>query len=153
MTFTNVLVVNDSDSVIPSDLTKQTQSQACAPLPPILSESRTESEINISEKSKRASSFVDNWKTNRDWLVYVEGQGMYCTACQKANERPFDRDTWNKTPATRIRLETIKSNENCNAHKDAVLEDADVRRCETIAENIQPEICLSSVQKQNRSHN
>ena len=75
------------------------QSQSRAPLPPILSESEsgTESEINISKKNKRTSSFVDNWKTNQDWLVYVEGEGMYCTACQKANKHPFDRDTWNKT--------------------------------------------------------
>ena len=156
MTFINILVVNDSDSDIPSDLTKQTQSQSCAPLPPILSESGIESEINISnqkfksinnQKNKRASSFVDNWKTNRDWLVYVEGEGMYCTVCQKANKCPFDRDTWNKTPGTHIRLETVKSHENCSAHKDAVLQDADVRRCETITENIQPEICLSSMAK------
>ena len=46
--------------------------------------------------------------------VYVEGQGMYCTVCQKANKRPFDRDTWNKTPATRMQLETIKSHKSCN---------------------------------------
>ena len=81
--------MNDSDSDIPADLTKQTQSQSCAPLPPILSESGTKSETNISKKNKRASSFVDSWKTNRDWLVYVEGQGMYCTVCQKANKRPL----------------------------------------------------------------
>ena len=87
---------------------------------------------------------------------------MHCTVCQKANKRPFDRDTWNKTPATRMRLETI----SCNAHKNAVRQEAEVRRYETITENIQPEICLSSmaktfacvynilsVQKQNRSHN
>ena len=92
--------MNDCDSDILADLTKQTQSQSCATLPP----SGTKSETNISKKNKRAS-FVDSWKTNRDWLVYVEGQGMYCTVCQKANKRPFDRDTWNKTPATHMRLE------------------------------------------------
>ena len=134
---------SDSESDIPADLTEQTQSQSCAPLPP----SGTKSETNISKKNKRASSFVDSWKTNRDWLVYVEGQGMYCTVCQKANKRPFDRDTWNKTPAIRMRLETIKSHENCNAHKDAVRQDADVRQCESITENMQPEICLCSMAK------
>ena len=66
---------------------------------------------------------------------------------QFANKRPFDRDTWNKTPATRMRLETIKSHESCNAHKNAVRQEAEVRRCETITENIQPEICLSSTAK------
>ena len=84
--------MNDSDSDIPADLTSR-QRQSCAPLPAILSESGTKSETNISNKNKRASSFDDSWKTNRDWLVYVEGQGMYCTVCQKANKRPFDRDT------------------------------------------------------------
>ena len=51
------------------------------------------------------------------------------------------------TPATRIWLETVKSHENCNAHKDAVRQNADVRQCETITENIQAEICLSSMAK------
>lgn len=72
---------------------------------------------------------------------------MYYTVCQKTNKHPFDRDIWNKTPATLMGLETIKSHEKCNAHKDAARKHADVGRCVTITENIQPEICLSSMAK------
>ena len=88
---------------------------------------------------KRAASFVPSRKTNRPWLAYVEGQGMYCTVYQKAEKRPFDRDTWNKIPATRLRLESIKSHENCVAHKDAVRQLDLVAQCETIPGIVQPD--------------
>ena len=57
---------------------------------------------------------------------------MYCTVCQKAEKRPFDRYTWNKIPATHLRLESIKSYENCVAHKDAVRQLALVAQYETM---------------------
>ena len=72
---------------------------------------------------------------------------MYCTVCQKAEKRPFDRYTWNKIPATHLRLESIKSYENCVAHKDAVRQLALVQQCETIPGIVQPDVCLSSMAK------
>ena len=143
-----ILVVNESGETLEETSTANTtQHQHLTALTNQCKRHSSESDASTRKNQKQAASFVENWKSNRPWLVYVEGQGVYCTVCQNANKRPFDGDTWNKLPATRLRLESIKSHENGKAHKDAVHQLTLLAQCETIPETVQPEVCLSSMAK------
>ena len=50
---------------------------------------------------------------------------MYCRLCQTFDKRPFGRDTWNREPSVRFRLQSVKENEQTVAHKDAIRMEAD----------------------------
>lgn len=72
-------------------------------------------------RSKQARSFHPSWLKGRThWLVYREGEGMFCLLCKKYDKRPFNRDTWNDKPCTRIRQHSILTHESSAAHRDAV---------------------------------
>ena len=68
------------------------------------------------KKAKHAAIFKQTWKTGG----HTEGLGMLCDFCQEFDKRPCDRDTWNKTPCQRLRLESIRDHERCQGHLDAV---------------------------------
>ena len=71
-------------------------------------------------KRKQAKEFKAEWKKTREWLVYLPGNGMFCSLCQKYDKCPFGRDHWNKSPCQRIRFESILAHENSFAHRDAI---------------------------------
>ena len=53
--------------------------------------------------SKQSKCFNTEWlKGRKHWLKYEKDVGMFCLLCQKYNKRPYDQDTWNKTPCSRI---------------------------------------------------
>ena len=58
-----------------------------------------------SGSSKQSKYFNGSWLTGRrHWLKHEKATGMFCLFCQKYDKRPYDRDIWNKTGCTRIRL-------------------------------------------------
>ena len=92
-------------------------------------------------KKKQASAFCNDWCKGREsWLKYLPGQGMFCTLCQKHNKSPFSRGTWNTTPCTRLRLQSILAHEGCAAHKDALKLEGEQRTTTRIESALHPKI-------------
>ena len=66
---------------------------------------------------------------------------MFCSLCMKYNKQPFNCDTWNTTPCTRYRLQSIISHDGCAAHCDSVKLEAETAATVNITEAIQlPEV-------------
>lgn len=99
------------------------------------------------KKSKRAVSFKDSWKKGRPWLAYVNGKGMFCQSCQRHNMRPFDRDTWNKKPCERMRLESVTDHERSTAHKSALKLDYEATKHADVAIAIVPRVNMTDMTK------
>ncbi|XP_070537589.1 protein FAM200B-like [Ptychodera flava] len=92
-------------------------------------------------KRKQACAYRHEWAQGREtWLYYRQDEGMYCKLCQKYNKRPFDRDTWNKTPCRRLRLGSVKEHEQSAGHLDALKLELLSTTSHNIAEVIQPEV-------------
>ena len=109
--------------------------------------SSTESSTN-SAKRKQASKFCNDWRKGRElWLKYLPGQGMFCTLCQKHNKSPFSRGTWNTTPCTRLRLQSITAHEGCAAHKDALKMESEKLNSRTIQSAINPRIPTKGIEQ------
>ena len=70
---------------------------------------------------------------------------MYCRLCQKFDKRPFGRDTWNREPSVRFRLQSVKAHEQTVAHKDAIRMEAECKTTSDIAVVIHPEASLSEM--------
>ncbi|KAJ8046154.1 hypothetical protein HOLleu_04739 [Holothuria leucospilota] len=90
---------------------------------------------------KRAKKFKDSWITGRPWLSYVDGLGMFCKLCQKCDMIPYDRDTWNKTPCSRLRKESVYDHESSVAQKDALKRDLEAKQNAKVYDV--PEVSLS----------
>ena len=89
-------------------------------------------------KPKQASTFLNDWLPGKEhWLKYIKGKGVFCTLCQK-HKCPFARGTWNITPCTRIRLQSIISHERSAAHKDRIKLEHERTTSKTIASAINP---------------
>lgn len=72
-------------------------------------------------KRKQASKFSKDWLSRQElWLKYVQGKGLFCTLCQKYNKSPFTHGTWNTSPCTRLRLQSITTHEHSVTHKDSL---------------------------------
>ena len=50
----------------------------------------------------------------------MQGKGLFCTLCQKYNKSPFTCGTWNTTPCTRLRLQSITAHEHSATHKNSL---------------------------------
>ena len=99
------------------------------------------------KKSKHAAVFNSNWQRGRPWLRYIHGQGMFCQTCQEFDKKPFDRDTWNKTPCKRLRLESITDHEKTVAHTDSLKLKAEIKLQSDISIEIFPAVSSSSMAK------
>jgi len=94
-------------------------------------------------RSKQSKCFNTEWlKGRKHWLKYEKDVGMFCLLCQKYNKCPFDRDTWNKTPCSRIRLQSIVNHEKTAAHRDSVKLESEAATTVSIASAINP--CVPS---------
>ena len=63
------------------------------------------SSTSRSSCSKQLKGFYTDWLREREhWLRYEKDVGMFCLLCQKYNKRPYDRDTWNKTPLLKDKI-------------------------------------------------
>lgn len=67
--------------------------------------------------AKQAVSFNQKWLVGRKWLTYEMDSGMFCLLCHKC---PYNRDVWNKTACTRLRLQSILEHEKSGAHRDCI---------------------------------
>ena len=72
---------------------------------------------------------------------------MFCLLCQKYNKRPYDRDVWNKTGCTRIRLQSIVRHERSAAHQDCLKQESESASTVNIASAINPSIPLNAIQQ------
>ena len=72
---------------------------------------------------------------------------MFCELCQEFNKRPFDRETWNVTPCTRLRLESIQDHEKCVAHIDSVKRKAEANKQGDISVVIVPAVSMNAMTK------
>ena len=62
-------------------------------------------------KQKQTCNFNKIGLVGTGAQVYVQRKGMFCTLCQKYDMIPFTHGTWNKTPCTRPRVQSIISHE------------------------------------------
>lgn len=99
------------------------------------------------KKSKHAVSFKESWKKGRPWLIHVSGKGMFCQSCQRHGMMPFDRDTWNKQPCTRLRLESVTDHERSAAHKSALKQDVEATLHADVAVSIVPRVNMTDMTK------
>ena len=97
-------------------------------------------------KSKQSQFFRSGWKTNRHWLLNVEGEGMYCQLCQKHDACPFDKTTWNTTPCTRMRLGSVKDHEDTDAHKTSVRKELQ-SSLTSVTQRMNPEISQNALEQ------
>ena len=56
------------------------------------------------------------------WLVYEEGQGMYCFLCKKHNTENAENKSkvYNSTPSVRFKKSALKDHSTSQQHKDAI---------------------------------
>ena len=74
-----------------------------------------------SVSAKQALKFTNKWLKGREhWLEYIPSQGMFCKLCRKYDKHSYGHDIWNRTPCTRLRLQSIISHENSAAHRESV---------------------------------
>ncbi|XP_033741732.1 zinc finger protein 862-like [Pecten maximus] len=83
------------------------------------------------------SSFAD--KQNLWWLVYIEGQGMYCLVCKKH----FQRNSYNKSekfvsePSVRLKRSAVTSHANANVHTRSLEAETQQRRGSVIQKELE----------------
>ena len=113
--------------------------------------------------SKQSKCFNTVWlKGRKHWLKYEKGVGMFCLLCQKYDKRPYDRDVWNKSPCSRIRLQSILNHEKSAAHQDSLKIESESVSTVSIAGAINPSVpsdgihqvfaCLYFLVKQKIAH-
>lgn len=108
----------------------------------------TLSSSSSGSNAKQASKFVSDWLIGRQhWLKYENGQGMFCTLCQKYDKSPFSRGTWNTTPCTRIRLQSIISHERAAAHIDCIKLECEKASTKNIHSAINPVIPAKGIEQ------
>lgn len=80
---------------------------------------------------KQASGFKKEWlKGRQHCLAYID------TLCIRYDKGPYNRLTWNKTPCTRFRLQSIVSHESSAAHCGCVRLELAAAATPTITEAI-----------------
>ena len=113
--------------------------------------------------SKQSKCFNTVWlKGRKHWLKYEKGVGMFCLLCQKYDKCTYDRDVWNKSPCSRIRLQSILNHEKSAAHQDSLKIESESVSTVSIAGAINPSIpsdgiyqafaCLYFLVKQKIAH-
>ena len=60
-------------------------------------------------------------KTGLNWLVYVEGRGMFCLLCRKHDTTNQNKSTkFNTEPAVHFKRKSIEKHSTSQQHKAAV---------------------------------
>ncbi len=91
--------------------------------------------------SRQATTFLKRWlKGRHHWLENVDGQGMLCKLCRKYDKHSYGHDTWNKTPCTRMRLQSITTHELSAAHKDSVRLELALSQSQSIVSTLNPPV-------------
>ncbi|XP_065843451.1 zinc finger protein 862-like [Oscarella lobularis] len=100
-----------------------------------------------SDRSKQSGKFQTEWLAGRKWLQYDdERKGMLCVLCQKYDQKPYNRDVWNKVPCTRMRLHSIRRHEKSGAHRDSInKERLALRPAESVPATINPPLSAESL--------
>ena len=99
-------------------------------------------------RRKQASKFCNEWLKGREhWLKYLPDQGMFCALCQKHNKSQLSRGTWNSTPCTRLRLQSIAAHEGCAAHKHALKLESETLTTRRIQSALNPRIPAKGIEQ------
>ena len=99
--------------------------------------SASQSTTTSSGGSKQLRKFNAGWmKGRKQWLVY-KPEGMYCSLCQKYDQRPYNRDIWNKQPCSRLRLQSIKRHDSSAAHSQSLLREHDTSKVRTLRSDVE----------------
>ena len=72
---------------------------------------------------------------------------MFCKLCRKYDKHSYGHDVWNKTPCTRLRLQSITSHENSSAHTDAVRLELSVQSSQNIVSDMNPVVPKNGIEK------
>ena len=84
-------------------------------------------------KTKSGDKFQHHWitdntltlcgKTGINWLIYVEGHGMFCVLCKKHNCSNSQNKSkkFNLEPSVRYKRKTVEDHANLQQHKNAVM--------------------------------
>ena len=64
---------------------------------------------------------------------------------QKYNMCPYDRNTWNKTPCSRIKLQSFVNHEKSAAHRDSVKLESEAATTVSIANAINPSVASDGI--------
>ena len=92
----------------------------------------SETEVSRFTSSRSRDRFVHSWLGDKSlsfcqtigvfWLVYEEGQGMYCFLCKKHNTENAKNKSkvYNSTPSVRFKKSAIKDHTLSQQHKDAI---------------------------------
>ena len=113
--------------------------------------------------SKQSRKFNASWLRGRkQWLVYKPEAGMYCSLCQKYDQRPYNRDVWNKQPCSRLHLQSIKRHESSAAHGQSLRMERNASKVQTLPIVVRPPLpakgmeqafsCLYFLTKQRIAH-
>ena len=90
------------------------------------------SEQEVSRLSSARDKFAHCWLSDKSlsfcqttgvfWLVYEEGQGMFCFLCKKHNteNKKNKSKAFNSTPSVRFKKSAIKDHSSSQQHKDAI---------------------------------
>ena len=87
---------------------------------------------------------------------------MYCSLCQKYDQRPYNRDVWNKQPCSRLHLQSIKRHESSAAHGQSLRMERNASKVQTLPIVVRPPLpakgmeqafsCLYFLTKQRIAH-
>ena len=56
------------------------------------------------DSARHRTGYNQRWESERSWLHFVDGEGMYCNLCQKFDTRNRQNQSkvWNKEPCTTL---------------------------------------------------
>ena len=92
----------------------------------------TQTEMNRLRATSQKDRFQHQWildkklsfceKTGLNWLVYVEGRGMFCLLCRKHDATNLQNTSkkFNTEPAVRFKRKSIEEHSTSQQHKAAV---------------------------------
>ena len=92
----------------------------------------SDAEVSRFVSNRTQDRFVHSWLGDKSlsfcqttgvyWLVYEEGQGMYCFLCKKHNTENSKNKSkvYNSTPSVRFKKSALKDHSTSQQHKDAI---------------------------------
>ena len=122
-------------------------------------------ELEVSSHSTSTSSLKQSRKFNAGWMKGRKQWLVYkpeCSLCQKYDQRPYNRDVWNKQPCSRLRLQSIKRHESSASHKESLRMESAASQVQTLPSVVNPPLpargmqqafsCLYFLTKQHIAH-
>ncbi|KAL3209459.1 hypothetical protein MRX96_009194 [Rhipicephalus microplus] len=92
----------------------------------------------LAKVGKQAAVFNASWIHDPPWLFYDNIKGeMFCKLCIKYNKRPLEKPVWNEQPCKRIRLDSVRKQDACHSHRDAVTLEANSKVAVSPLEKVQ----------------